>query len=404
MEPIIHIKNIGKKYDIMHQQGGYVALRDVLTNTLRRPFSFAKHKVKEIAGITSKEEFWALKNISFDVRPGEVIGIIGKNGSGKSTLLKILTGITPPTEGEITMRGRIASLLEVGTGFHPELTGRENIFLNGAILGMSQKEIARQFDNIVAFSGVEKFLDTPVKRYSSGMYVRLAFSVAAHMEPDILLIDEVLAVGDAEFQKKCLGKMEEVTSQDGRTILFVSHNMSAIRSLCKKVVLMENGVVKMFGDTETVINHYLEQSQAPASITPHKSAKELTVNRITSTNKSPDPWIFQYGQDIELEVELESYADIKHFQLGIGFRLSNNEPLATVHNEERSLPKGVHTIQVRITNPFTPGAYGLTLDVLNMFYLPNFTTVQIAQNAASELAHRPYNTGVIDLPVSFTFN
>jgi lipopolysaccharide transport system ATP-binding protein len=186
-EPIIQIKNIAKKYTITHQQGGYIALRDILTTILKNPFRFAKQKAKEITGLDHKEEFWALKNVNFEINKGEIVGIIGRNGAGKSTLLKILTGITPPTEGEITIRGHVASLLEVGTGFHPELTGRENIFLNGAIIGMSRKEIIRKFDEIVAFAGVEKFLDTPVKYYSSGMYVRLAFSVAAHMEPDILL-------------------------------------------------------------------------------------------------------------------------------------------------------------------------------------------------------------------------
>ncbi|MDO8259922.1 MAG: ABC transporter ATP-binding protein, partial [Candidatus Magasanikbacteria bacterium] len=218
-KPIIEIKNVSKKYQIKHQQGGYVALRDVIANVAKSPFKFFKHKAKVIIGKESEEEFWALKDIDFNIERGDTIGVIGHNGAGKSTLLKILTGITPPTEGEIIMRGRVASLLEVGTGFHPELTGRENIFLNGAILGMSKKEITAKFDEIVKFSGVEKFLDTPVKRYSSGMYVRLAFSVAAHMEPDILLVDEVLAVGDADFQKKCLGKMNEVTKKAGRTII-----------------------------------------------------------------------------------------------------------------------------------------------------------------------------------------
>jgi len=262
MENIITIKNLGKKYNITHQRGGYVALRDVLTNIFKNPFKFAKHKAKQIAGLETKEEFWALKDINFEVAQGEVIGIIGANGAGKSTLLKILTGITPPTEGEIIMRGKVASLLEVGTGFHPELTGRENIFLNGAILGMTKKEIARKFDEIVTFSGIEKFLDTPVKYYSSGMYVRLAFSVAAHMEPDILLVDEVLAVGDAEFQKKCLGKMEEVTQGKGRTILFVSHNMAAIERLCRKTILLENSKVRMVGKTEKVIAEYLNTKEA----------------------------------------------------------------------------------------------------------------------------------------------
>lgn len=257
--PIIEIKGIGKRYTITHQQGGYIALRDIFANILRNPFKFAKHKAKQLVGLAAHEEFWALRDVNLEVERGEVIGIIGKNGSGKSTLLKVLSGITPPTEGEITMRGRTASLLEVGTGFHPELSGRENIFLNGAILGMTKKEIVRKFDEIVAFSGVEKFLDTPVKHYSSGMYVRLAFSVAAHMEPDVLIVDEVLAVGDAEFQKKCMGKMEEVTEKDGRTILFVSHDLDAIQRLCKRTVLLENGKVKMIGETREVIEKYLER-------------------------------------------------------------------------------------------------------------------------------------------------
>src|SRR5680860_1261222 len=250
--PIIEIKNISKKYNITHQKGGYIALRDVLMNIIKSPFSFLKTKTKKIIGKETKEEFWALKDINFTVNKGEVIGIIGSNGAGKSTLLKILSQITPPTTGEIKIHGTVGSLLEVGTGFHPELTGRENIFLNGAILGMSQKDIAKKFDAIVEFAEIDKFLDTPVKHYSSGMYVRLAFSVAAHMEPDILIIDEVLAVGDAEFQKKCLGKMENITKSEGRTILFVSHNMEAIRQLCSKIVLLNKGKMEKIGTTSDV--------------------------------------------------------------------------------------------------------------------------------------------------------
>ena len=262
MQPIIEIKSLGKRYNIQHMQGGYVALRDVLSNVLRRPFAFLKHKTKKALGISSREDFWALKDISFNVKKGEVIGIIGSNGAGKSTLLKILTGITPPTEGEAVLRGRVSSLLEVGTGFHPELTGRENIFLNGAILGMTQKEISRKFDDIVAFSGVEKFLDTPVKHYSSGMQVRLAVSVAAHMEPDILIVDEVLAVGDAEFQKKCLGKMEEATRKDGRTILFVSHNLAAVERICNRAILIEKGkITKDSTDVSGTIKTYLQSNE-----------------------------------------------------------------------------------------------------------------------------------------------
>lgn len=289
-KPIIEIKRVGKKYNITHQQGSYVALRDVLASILKSPFKFAKHKAKQAVGLETKEEFWALKGIDLEIQKGDIVGIIGHNGAGKSTLLKILTGITPPTEGEIVMRGRVASLLEVGTGFHPELTGRENIFLNGAILGMTKKEIARKFDEIVAFAGIEKFLDTPVKYYSSGMYVRLAFSVAAHMEPDILLVDEVLAVGDAEFQKKCLGKMEEVTQKDGRTILFVSHNMAAIQRLCPKTIWLEKGKVKLFGKTEEAIGTYLNGGKMNA-VTEYlvNQDREAQISQITILNKDSEP-------------------------------------------------------------------------------------------------------------------
>jgi lipopolysaccharide transport system ATP-binding protein len=253
---VIQAGNIGKKYFIHHKTGvRYKALRDVLVKksiSLGRQIFNASNKQQ----LTStREEFWALKNVTFDVKQGEVIGVIGRNGTGKSTLLKVLSRITEPTTGRINIKGRVASLLEVGTGFHPELTGRENIFLNGAILGMTKAEIKSSFDEIVFFSGVEKFLDTPVKRYSSGMYVRLAFAVAAHLNSEILLIDEVLAVGDASFQKKCLGKMEKV-SQEGRTVLFVSHNMGAISSLCQKVILLEGGKVAFCGRTSETIDAY----------------------------------------------------------------------------------------------------------------------------------------------------
>jgi lipopolysaccharide transport system ATP-binding protein len=252
-KPIIEVKNLSKVYNIGHEQKsapGTLTLRDSITQTLRKPLEvFTGHKMEQ-------EKFWALKNINLDIRPGDTVGLIGRNGSGKSTFLKILSRIVEPTSGEIIMRGRSASLLEVGTGFHPELTGRENIFFNGAILGMSQKEIRSKFDDIVTFSGVEKFLDTPVKFYSSGMYVRLAFAVAAHLEPDILIVDEVLAVGDAEFQKKSLGKMKDVTADKNRTVIFVSHSMEAIQSICNKVAWISAGGVKEFGETDKVVSAY----------------------------------------------------------------------------------------------------------------------------------------------------
>lgn len=256
----IRAEGLGKKYLIGHeaQREPYTALRDVISRVGHKLFRATADLARGRAIIAGDvtEEFWALRDVSFEVARGEVTGVIGRNGAGKSTLLKILSRITEPSEGRVTIRGRVASLLEVGTGFHPELTGRENIYLNGAILGMSHAEIRRKFDEIVAFSEVERFLDTPVKRYSSGMYVRLAFAVAAHLEPEILVVDEVLAVGDAEFQKKCLGKMSEVASDD-RTVLFVSHNMGAVERLCERSILLSSGRVEAIGDTASMVRSYL---------------------------------------------------------------------------------------------------------------------------------------------------
>jgi lipopolysaccharide transport system ATP-binding protein len=261
-DPVIRVENLSKKYVLSHQQekGRYKALRDVIADGATSLFRQSRNPKSKIQN-PGREEFWALKDVSFEIKQGDRVGIIGRNGAGKSTLLKILSRIVEPTSGKIRIKGRVASLLEVGTGFHPELTGRENIFLNGAILGMSKTEIQRKFDEIVAFAEVEKFLDTPVKRYSSGMYVRLAFAVAAHLEPEILIVDEVLAVGDASFQKKCLGKMEEV-GKEGRTVLFVSHNMAAMRALCNRGLVMRQGQLVMNTSIETAINHYLLEDQA----------------------------------------------------------------------------------------------------------------------------------------------
>ncbi len=258
-DTIIRVESLGKKYSIRHEKGEkYVALRDVFVNTaghLKQRLMFHSQADSE-----RREDFWALQDVSFEINRGDRVGIIGRNGAGKSTLLKILSRITEPTTGFVEMRGRVASLLEVGTGFHPELTGKENIFLNGAILGMGRDEIRQKFDEIVAFAEVERFLDTPVKRYSSGMYVRLAFSVAAHLEPDTLVVDEVLAVGDAQFQKKCLGKMEEV-GKSGKTVLFVSHNMGAILQLTNSCLLLDKGRQEDFGLTKDIVSRYLNSNQ-----------------------------------------------------------------------------------------------------------------------------------------------
>jgi len=260
-KPIIEVQGIGKCYRIGAHKETYLSLRDEIAKTSRRITSALSRLAKPSASHSSRhseEDFWALKDVSFSVQEGEAVGIIGRNGAGKSTLLKILSQITPPTEGKIICRGRIASLLEVGTGFHPELTGRENIYMNGAILGMSRSEITRKFDEIVDFSELEKFLDTPVKRYSSGMYVRLAFAVAAHLEPEILIIDEVLAVGDVSFQRKCLTKMGAV-AHAGRTVLFVSHNMGAVLQLCSRGVELSQGRVAFVGTSQETVDHYCLQ-------------------------------------------------------------------------------------------------------------------------------------------------
>ncbi len=255
-ELAVRVEGLGKEYRLHGPREGYPTLRDRVNRVISAPFGARRGgKLPE-----QPSAFWALKDVSFDVRPGEVVGIIGRNGAGKSTLLKILSRITEPTEGEVDLNGRVGSLLEVGTGFHPELTGRENVYLNGAILGMKRSEIARKFDEIVAFAEVEKFIDTPVKHYSSGMYMRLAFAVAAHLEPEILIVDEVLAVGDAEFQKKCLGKMGDV-AKGGRTVLFVSHNMNAVRSLCTRAIVLRAGQAAFDGATVDAVPVYLDQPE-----------------------------------------------------------------------------------------------------------------------------------------------
>ena len=268
-EIAIRVNNLGKQYKIGTAPGGlsyrqdYTTLRETLTHMVAAPFRrvFSRNKAPGKEIIRQNSTIWALRNLSFTINKGQVIGVIGRNGAGKSTLLKILSRVTEPTEGEVEIHGRVGSLLEVGTGFHPELTGRENIFLNGAILGMKRSEIIKKFDEIVSFSGVEKFIDTPVKRYSSGMYLRLAFAVAAHLEPEILVVDEVLAVGDAEFQRKCLGKMSDV-AQEGRTVLFVSHNMSAILRLTQESIVLEKGQMILRAPTHEAVDYYMSSGMA----------------------------------------------------------------------------------------------------------------------------------------------
>lgn len=320
-DTVIQVENVSKQYRLGVRSTGTIShdLNRWLAKVRGKEDPFSK--IGEVNDRTVKGEseyVWALKDINFEVKRGEVLGIIGRNGAGKSTLLKLLSKVTRPTTGSIKMKGRVASLLEVGTGFHPELTGRENVFLNGAILGMTKSEIRTKFDEIVDFAGVARYIDTPVKRYSSGMYVRLAFAVAAHLEPEILIVDEVLAVGDAEFQKKCLGKMDEVSKEEGRTILFVSHNMGSIKSLCQSGILLENGTIRLKdGDIENVIDKYLYSNQIQSSgVLPINERKDrkgngklriIAFDLLNSINNSKIELGKQFGFRIKYKAELNPF-------------------------------------------------------------------------------------------------
>ncbi len=384
MSTIIEVENLGKKYILKHQkQERYTALRDVMAEKAKR---WGKRIIHPFAATNSedfdREDFWALKNVAFKINQGDRVGIIGRNGAGKSTLLKILSRITEPTTGYVRLKGRVASLLEVGTGFHPELTGRENIYLNGAILGMSKSEIKRKFDEIVAFAEVEKFLDTPVKRYSSGMYVRLAFAVAAHLEPEILVVDEVLAVGDAQFQKKCLGKMEDV-GKEGRTVLFVSHNMAAVKNLCTSSILLTQGHVEYIGETQKAINNYLRMSPSNESLQEYLAYnKELGVIFKNIEYLDDDGNIIscpQVGLPLSFRMSfhlLESYDNVL---VSIGVETSNDLRTCVFHSK-------VSGAQLKLVSPHTdiicrlpkltifPGRYLLSIKVMSgdkmVFWLP----------------------------------
>ncbi len=376
----IKVSNLGKRYTIGVSKEG--SLRDTLGNIFR---SEAK----------KGEEFWALRNIDFTINQGDVVGIVGKNGAGKSTLLKLLSQITKPTEGRIQLNGRVASLLEVGTGFHPELTGRENVYLNGTILGMSRKEVKDKFDEIVAFSGVEKFIDTPVKRYSSGMYVRLAFAVAAHLEPEILIIDEVLAVGDAEFQKKCLGKMRDVATE-GRTVLFVSHNMAAVKELCTKGILLEKGEIKVQGDITTVLSEYSRTGDENAIVSKENApSKALCFKSISVENTSANICSDFTWQD-EIILRFNFHINEKDHKYGL-FAMIKDKYGAPVFAAECQISRD--EIILRIHKEFlTRGNYSLTtfihipkLEQLDAFHdICEFTV----SDATSRLAvHGNYEYG-----------
>ncbi len=357
--PIIRIERLGKRYTIhhhAHRHRYYRRLSEAMVERAARPFRKAAKGAQP-----AREDLWALRDVSFDVRQGEVVGIIGRNGAGKSTLLKVLSRITEPTEGRVRLCGRVASLLEVGTGFHPELTGRENVFLNGAILGMSRAEIRRKFDEIVAFAEVERFMDTPVKRYSSGMYVRLAFAVAAHLEPEILVVDEVLAVGDADFQKKCIGKMKHVAGA-GRTVLFVSHNMNSIRHLCTRAVVLAGGTTTYDGNVQPAIEQYLGQfeerkthydlSDVPRQRHLPMSIRMTRLDLLTTTGNAAVP----FGAPIhfKLQVLAQRHAP-SEFTVGFAVMTQDEIPVGVVYSDK---PLRTHIGQLR---EYELGFHGLQL-------------------------------------------
>jgi lipopolysaccharide transport system ATP-binding protein len=315
LNPAITIENLGKRYTIGHQRANGDGMRHAIEGAMRAPLAWLRsHREKKL----QEADFWALRNVSLEIKQGEVVGLIGRNGAGKSTLLKILSRITVPTEGRIRIHGRIASLLEVGTGFHQELTGRENIFLNGAILGMPHSEIVRKFAEIVEFSEIGEFLDTPVKRYSSGMYVRLAFAVAAHLEPEILIIDEVLAVGDTAFQKKCLGKMESF-AQSGRTVLFVSHNMDAVRNLCQRVIWLKDGRMHKDGVASEIIEAYFNSISNELSFACANPDYGLTIEKVALKNdRGEESSQFRPGDDLIVEISYDTQKRIKKPIVALG--------------------------------------------------------------------------------------
>ena len=388
-ETTVKVENLGKKYIIGHQGRDTARFNEFLTGLGKNIIKRLKNPLKPYDVSLELEDFWAVRNVSFELKKGDRLGIIGHNGSGKSTTLKMLSRITTPTEGRITMVGRVASLLEVGTGFHPELTGRENIYLNGSILGMKRSEIRAKFDEIVDFSGVEKFLDTPVKRYSSGMYVRLAFSVAAHLNPEILVVDEVLSVGDSEFQRKCIGKMQDISSDSGKTILFVSHNLRAVQLLCNKGLLLNHGKMIHFGDIGETTSKYIAGWEKFTSI-PLKDRTDRNgtgkLKFVSCQTKAADGKPISFvpmGQPFDLELELESQDDYsKEIHMEIQIFSSSDIKVGSLNFQNLGivphLHKGLNKILFHFPkNPFYPNQY-----TVNLYSSINEDTTDYITNAA----------------------
>jgi lipopolysaccharide transport system ATP-binding protein len=390
---IIEINNLSKVYRINNttRKEGYKTLRDQITNSLFNTIKVAKNHLNNQFNVQNFNEYHALKNLNLEIERGDTIGLIGRNGAGKSTLLKVLSRITEPTSGRITLKGRVASLLEVGTGFHPELTGRENIFLNGAILGMKRGEVMSKFDKIVDFSGIEEFIDTPVKRYSSGMYVRLAFSVAAHLESDILFVDEVLAVGDAEFQRKCLGKLDDISNNYGRTVIFVSHNIDSIKSLCKKGILLEKGEIAYVGEINQTLLHYSTGLLESNNNTYKNNSSSSDVYISSAICKESLGDSFENNKIIiELEITVNkkstfSFESVVKNEKGISMFFNSN---GIVNNEIFTLASGKYYFDFELTTPFlASGKYLIDL----MIASPGSFFYDIVENS---LVHTVINSNI----------
>lgn len=409
-DTVIRVENLSKKYVLSHQQDGqsrYKSLRESISNGAKSLGNkFFRPASKEVYDSTH-EEFWALKDVSFEIKQGDRVGIIGRNGAGKSTLLKILSRITEPTKGKIYLKGQIASLLEVGTGFHPELTGRENIFLNGAILGMGRIDIQRKFDEIVDFAEVEKFLDTPVKRYSSGMYVRLAFAVAAHLEPEILIVDEVLAVGDAQFQKKCLGKMEDV-GKEGRTVLFVSHNMATITTLCQRCIWLVNGQVNLDGYTDQVTSKYLTygaEHSGEVVLSNNNRDQRFWFNKVSLINSEENiASVLNIKEPFKIRLEYYANEYIKGLELSITVYNSSGIAIFSINRSSSissDITTGHYVSEIEIPSLLlAPGSYSLDIGahfpkVEVIAHHQSLLSFEIEETGSSMALYRDTHYGVI---------
>ncbi len=421
----IKVQGLSKRYRIGTRQS-YHRFTDLVTNMVAAPFRSLRNISKadslgsesQSARPQSDDTFWALKDVSFEIPKGEIVGIIGRNGAGKSTLLKILSRITEPTEGRVEVRGRIGSLLEVGTGFHPELTGRDNIYLNGAILGMKRQEIKRKFDEIVAFAETEKFLDTLVKHYSSGMYMRLAFSVAAHLQPEILLVDEVLAVGDVQFQKKCIGRMSQV-AKEGRTVLLVSHNLGTVRELCPHAIMLQQGHVVASGDSAEVLDQYLgtQKADTPEIMITAKDhlpgGRKILLTRIRLLNSAGESFSVHWLETIQIEFDVNVIEPVQNTLFGVSVRGPDGVYISTAHSSVRSadgvlqgidLEPGLHTVRCELRNNLRPGLYrldigGCAIEDLGRSFFFNVheaATLHVLDYSTDGLAANPYLAGVVE--------